>query len=219
LTKSLSFAIIKVMATDSLKKLDFMTPHDGHQEAVPLSEQREAAAKFEDLCTDVFMRYADKTKAFQPNGIASLHDRADNRFVIKAADDSVLDIWVTSNDTTMKEYTKPLEVRIQELDAERRGRKTVRYELERDKSAVKRFDVSDDMYEKAQLTKKIEGEDSASKISVEGLTKLIADLENEEKNQNLEESMGLNNQPVGVAEIDALANLITSSEPVSVDRY
>ena len=50
------------------------------------------------------------------------------------------------------------------------------------------------------------------KLSIEGLKRNIATLKNEIENDKLEQQMGLNRQPVGVDEINKLAELLESDE-------
>lgn len=163
------------------------------------AEKLEAAVKFDDLVQSTLFQFAESTSNYShdamiPNGCSSKLSLS-----VPQEDGSFVSVSVES--TSLDNGTKRREIFIQEI-YENRGRGFHNYYIE--DNQVLRYDNANPV---------ISSNNSSTALSVEGIRQNIAAVRTERENSRLEQQMGLNRQPVGVDEINKLAELLESAKP------
>lgn len=111
------------------------------------------------------------------------------------------------------------DISLQRIDRQRRGREYWRYELSKD-GVVTRYDKADVWgSNQLQLSNDRSTPHPHSAEFAELIVEEIASLKNEIENRNLEKNMGLNDQPVLLAEISGLAGFIAQNRQSFVGNH
>lgn len=198
---------------------DFVTPHDGTQPAVPEIEQTIVAQKLKSLIDDVMLNHAESVKHF-----AYTHE---DKVTLKVPDNSGADnsYWSVAVSKRTDEYqpngTFPAsessrkEIYVQRV-VDEYGRDHFAYRLFAD-GTVRRWDGGD-AYGKIEEQRQMgidpfEGritEDMSQSEMLDATRKNIINImANIVPNARLARQMGYNEQPVGLAELDGLTDMIT----------
>ena len=172
------------------------------------AEKLEAAAKFDDVVESTLLQFADSVKTYDHDIVSP--GRVESRLLLTIPQEDRSSISASVESVLFDDGTEGREIHVQEVRENGYGRKFHRYYLK--DGWVLRHDV-DDMYEKGRCSPSM-----PSELSEQALRQLIDYSENERKNSELERQFGLNDQPVGVDEINKLAELL-ESESVRPDRY
>jgi len=188
------------------KPLDFGQVFDGRQPVLSEQEKLDAAIAFKSTMQDIFLPHMDRI--IRLNGAAAFYP----------TDYSRLDLTVTTEDgtrigvdarsfDTVTTRTTPYELALFERVPFGQPYKHIRYELASDGSEVTRHDAELD---KTELEKSAPDLDTPIEYSWQNLAKV---WEDGFKNRELEANLGLNDQPVGVDEIQKLAEFIKDAKP------
>ena len=194
--------------------IDIRRPFDGTQPELTADEQRAAARDFQELAEDLLLTAtADgATISYKENQLLE-GDPAQSSasFLRKFSDGSEVEIYVYNTATNTNDYSNPFEVSVSET-RNGCGREGFRYELSRDGLKVIRVDLGDAMEKAKSFPQPKINPPASAAIGLLQAQTLLADIENEIKNDELEESMGLNSQPVSADEITRLRELVKPAE-------
>lgn len=162
-------------------------------------EKLEAAAKLDDLVQSTLFRFPEYAYNFDhnivvPNGFSS-------SVLLRIPQGDGTSISFSVDSSSLDDGTEKRSISIQEIRGYRGGISHLYY-IEDDQ--VLRYDRPEQ-----SVWPHIEPAD----ISVEGIRRKINILKNEIENSKLEQQMGLNRQPVGIDEINKLAELLESAQP------
>ena len=176
---------------------------EGFNPELTTKEKLEAAAKFDDLVQSTLLRFARFAKTYDhdivfPGGVLST-------IVLDIPQEDRSCVSVDVESATFDKGGKKRFISIGVMESDGRGKESHNYYIEDGQvlrhdynAAIELSEKTEDMYVK--------------ELSIEGLKHNIATLKNEIENDKLEQQMGLNNQPVGVEEINKLAELLESDE-------
>lgn len=185
---------------ESKNQIDFIKKFEGSQPEVPAAEQLAAAQTFKEAFEGNLVAYADHTEG---RLFTYLQMRAEFE------DQSSLCFVLTTS--SMMKAAMSSKIRVLEYDADGLPRETHDYELSSDETVVRRIDVGDSTENTA--TKKppiLRFIDTGHNP----LAKELLGSSDAAQNFELEEQMGLNNQPVGLVEIQQLTELLSYATPV-----
>ena len=171
---------------------------------LPTKEKLEAAAKFDGLVQSTLLRFAGDAKTYDRIAVDGSHSM-----------ESTLGLELSRKDGSV--------VSICVLSKSRDGSKSRGISLEdKDTGEYHWYYIEDDFvlrYDDNTSLSSMEEEDDDDEIYMSGdeaykhAVKALLEARNEIENDKLEQQMGLNRQPVGVEEINKLAELLESAEP------
>ena len=171
---------------------------EGFNPELPTKEKLEAAAKFNDLVQLTLLRFAGDAETY--NHTLSM-DRIESQVLLEIPQKDGSYVLVSVGSALLDNGDKERSISIMEWDE---GRKeTHDYYIEDDQ--VLRYD--DNIAERSRELKRV--------LRPEGIIiiRMVDRCNNEIENDKLEQQMGLNRQPVGVEEINKLAELLESARP------
>ncbi len=192
--------------------MDFVQVFDGTQPELDDAERLEAASAFKSTVQDLFLTNIERTSRL--NGKVALYpcDYSHLDLTIPQEDGSRLGVDAKSFDTTQATIT-PYSLSVFERVPYGQPFRHMRYEMTPDGSEVVRHDA---VHEPVRFDKPIMKEkptklsDSERAVAFQGLANV---WEDEFKRRDLERQLGLNDQPVGLEEVQSLAKLINDAKP------
>jgi len=203
----------------SRERLEFIQPHDGNQLELDEHERASAAVAFEELCVNTLGNCIDLIDQFDlrgdsklPFAVLSMYIDADDgtSLLLRFEDRCIVD---------GNKHNAPFRLSLREMDAEGDIHKTSVYSLSCDLSEVTRYFVDDrDISKPAQESRTAHDEvDDSSNFNKQlrsVLEVLIMNEENAVKNKS-DMTQGLNDQPVSLAEIKQVEQLVSEATPFS----
>ena len=205
---------------------DYVTPHDGSQPIVPEHEQALVSQKLESLIDDLMLQH---TENVWHNGFAN-----EDTLSLKVPDGSTAQnsywagiVMKKTEGYQPSGYFSPSEYSVKEVYFQKivddDGHDQFAYRLYGD-GIVRRWDGSDviaKIREQRELGIEDGNGDDADSMSwderADAAWDLFSTIAFEAPNDRLERLMGLNEQPVSLAEIDGLIDMVT--QPGVVPRY
>lgn len=192
--------------------LDFVQVFDGTQPELSEAEKLEAATAFKSTVHDLFLANIERTRRL--NGEVALYpcDYSQLDLTAQQEDGSRLGVDAKSFDTTQA-TTTPYSLSVFERVPYDQPFRHMRYEMAPDGSEVVRHDA---VHEPVRFDKPLMIEkptpltDSERAVAFQGFANV---WEDEFKRRDLERQLGLNDQPVGLAEVQSLAQLVNGAEP------
>ena len=185
-------------SSEAVKQMEFA---EGFNPELTNEEKLQAAAEFDDLVQSTLLRFAGDAKTYDHDIILSDGIQSKVSLEIPQKDRSCVLVSVKS--ALLDSGDKERSISITELDG--RDKETHDYYIEDDQ--VLRYDGN-----VAERSRKLGGVLRLESISIEGIKRALDVCRNEMENSKLEQQMGLNRQPVGVDEINKLAELLESDE-------
>ena len=187
-------------SSEAAKQMEFA---EGFNPELTTEEKLQAAAEFDDLIQSTLLRFARFAKTYDhdivfPGGVGSTVV-----LEIPQEDGSYVSVYMES--VTFDKGGKKRFISIVAAESDGRGKESHNYYIE--DGQVLRYDYNAAI----ELSEKTE-DMYVKELSIEGLKHNIATLKNEIENDKLERQMGLNRQPVGVEEINKLAELLEPDE-------
>ena len=185
--------------SEAAKRMEFA---EGSDPELTTEEKIRAAKKFGDLVLSTFLRFAGDAKTYDHT---VLEDGIESSILLEIPQKDGSSVLAEVESATLDNGDEERSVRIIELDGGDKERH--HYYIEDDQ--VLRYD--DNL---AERSRKLMGEMRPEEnISIEGIKRALDMCRNEVENRKLEQQMGLNRQPVGVEEINKLAELLESARP------
>lgn len=186
-------------SSEAAKQMEFA---EGFDPELTTEEKLKAAVEFDDLVQSTLLRFAGDAKTYDHDIIFS--DGIQSKVLLEIPQKYRSCVLVGVESALLDGGAKERSISITELDG--RDRETHRYYIEDDQ--VLRYDGNI-----AERSRKLGGVLRPEKsISIEGIKRALDMCRNEIENDKLEQQMGLNRQPVGVDEINKLAELLESDE-------
>lgn len=192
--------------------LDSIQIFDGTQPELSEAEKQAAAVVFKSIVHDLFLANIGQAKRL--NGRAALYpcDYSQLDLTVQQEDGSRLGVDAKSFDTSQAK-TAPYSLSVFERVPFGRPFRHVRYKMAPDGSEVVRHDAADGPLElNVPLTKEkltpLTGTERG--VAFQGLASV---WEDEFKRRDLERRLGLNDQPVGLTEVQSLAQLVEGAAP------
>lgn len=188
-------------SSEAAKQMEFA---EGFNPELTTKEKLQAAVEFDDLIQSTLLRFVRFAKTYDhdivfPGGVESTIS-----LDIPQEDGSCVSVGMES--ATFDKGGKKRFISITVVESDGRGKESHNYYIEDDQ--VLRYD--NNLAERPrELRGVLRPEES---ISIEGIKRMIDECKNEIENDKLEQQMGLNRQPVGVEEINKLAELLESDE-------
>lgn len=187
-------------SSEAAKQMEFAA--EGFNPNLTTEEKIRAAVEFDDLVQSTLLRFAGDAKTYDHT---VLEDRVESIIPLEIPQEDGSYVLISVESALLDNGYKKRSVRITESDG--RDKETHHYYIEDDQ--VLRYD--NNLAERPrELKGALRPEES---ISIEGIKRMIDEYKNEIENDKLEQQMGLNRQPVGVDEINKLAELLESAEP------
>ena len=184
-------------SSEAAKQIEFVA--EGFNPELPTKEKLEAAAKFDGLVQSTFLRFAGDVKTYDFNH--SMESMLD--LELSQKDGSVVSICVRSESRDNGPKSRGIS-----LEGKGVGEYHWYY-IEDD--FVLRHDGNTSL---SSMEEEDDDFDDEIDMSGDEAYKYAVEARNEIENDKLEEQqMGLNRQPVGVEEINKLAELLESAEP------
>ena len=176
---------------------------EGFNPELTTKEKLEAAAKFDDLVQSTLLRFAGDAKTYDHT---VLEDRVESSVYLEIPQKDGSYVLVSVESALLDNGYKERSIRITESDE--RDKEMHHYYIEDDQ--VLRYDNN-----LAERPRELGGAlcPAEESISIEGIKRALDMCRNEVENRKLEQQMGLNRQPVGVEEINKLAELLESARP------
>jgi len=193
--------------SDALAAMGFITKWDGSQEIIDASESAQAAQLLDKCVEGLQVSYADFTI-----GTFMTYLMLERVF----ADDSVATFVLTTSKIMRECGGKSGTLRVLETDRFGVYHETYDYEISNKKDEVRRIDVGDESFNSTLST--LGQSTGGARVYIDGVRQDYnsPSINENARNTALEDQMGLNNQPVGVSEIQSLIALITDAKPVDV---
>lgn len=190
-------------SSEAAKQIEFVA--EGFNPELPTKEKLEAATKFDDLVWSTLLRFAGDAKTYDLNAMDGSHSM-----------ESTLDLELSQKDGSVVSIC----VRSESRD---NGSKSRGISLkDRDTGEYHWYYIEDDFVlrydDNTSLSSMEEDDDDFDEIDMSGdeaykhAVKALLEARNKIENGKLEQQMGLNRQPVGVEEINKLAELLESAE-------
>lgn len=178
-------------------------------------EQMQAAHNFNKLAQSTLFKFADNVEVYDHT---IFPERAQATLLLRTPPDEAgafISIGVESS-TIDDEKDNYVSISIQRIEGSGQGRELYNYYTD-GRDCVRRFDAGD-ISSKVRLRGEMPNYGDASEM-VEFLEGQIERVRNEIQNAQLEQDMGINRQPVGVDEINELAELLELAQPryLSID--
>ena len=186
-------------SSEAAKQMEFA---EGFNPELTTEEKLQAAAEFDDLVQSTLLRFAGDAKTYDHDIIFSDGIQSKVSLEIPQKDRSC--VFVSVKSALLDSGGKERSISITE-EVDGRDKETHDYYIEDDQ--VLRYDGN-----VAERSRKLGGVLRPESISIEGIRRALDVCRNEIENDKLEQQMGLNNQPVGVEEINKLAELLESDE-------
>ena len=190
-------------SSEAAKRMEFA---EGSDPELTTEEKIRAAKKFGDLVLSTLLRFAGDAKTYDLNAMDGSHSM-----------ESTLDLELSQKDGSVVSIC----VRSESRD---NGSKSRGISLkDRDTGEYHWYYIEDDFVlrydDNTSLSSMEEEDDDFDEIDMSGdeaykhAVKALLEARNKIENCKLEQQMGLNRQPVGVDEINKLAELLESAEP------
>ncbi len=183
-------------SSEAAKQMEFA---EGFNPELTTEEKLKAAVEFDDLVQSTLLRFAGDAKTYDHSVFL---DRVESSILLEIPQKDGSCVLVRVESALLDNGDEKRFMSITESDG--RDKESHNYYIE--DGQVLRYD-----FNAIELSEKTEGM-YVKKLSIEGLKRNIATLKNEIENDKLEQQMGLNRQPVGVDEINKLAELLESDE-------
>ena len=182
-------------SSEAAKQMEFA---EGFNPELATGEKLWAAAKFNDLVQSTLLRFAGDAKTYDHT---VLTDGIKSNISLEIPQKDGSYILVSVESALLDNGDKERSISIMEWDEG--SKETHDYYIEDDQ--VLRYD--DNIAERSRELKRV--------LHPEGIIiiRMVDRCNNEIENDKLEQQMGLNRQPVGVEEINKLAELLESAEP------
>lgn len=186
-------------SSEAAKRMEFA---EGSDPELTTEEKIRAAKKFGDLVLSTFLRFAGDAITYDhivvPDGIKS-------SVPLEIPQEDGSRVLVKVESATLDNGDEERSVRI--IESAGGDKERHHYYIEDDQ--VLRYD--DNL---AEQPRELRGAPHPEEsISIEGIKRALDMCRNEVENRKLEQQMGLNRQPVGVEEINKLAELLESARP------
>ena len=186
-------------SSEAAKQMEFA---EGFNPELTTEEKLRAAAEFDDLVWLTLLRFAGDAETYDHT---ESMDRVESQVLLEIPQKDGSYILVSVESALLDNGDEERSVRIIELDGGDKERH--HYYIEDDQ--VLRYD--DNL---AEQPRELRGAPHPEEsISIEGIKRALDMCRNEVENRKLEQQMGLNRQPVGVEEINKLAELLESARP------
>jgi hypothetical protein len=188
---------------------DFMQPFDATHEVVSMKEQLDVAENFTVLVDDLLEKSVDtvSTSAFDPNEIPRAAAKLSMPWNDLMAEITVMKQAYMANSSNDANRNIPeSSIGIELIDSNANYRTEYQYRMLN--GVVVRSDY-EDMHLLDDAVDAPEAEMSDRDLGEMLLSKSFEGLDNEE----LERDMGLNDQPIGMAELNGLKDFVTSAKP------
>ena len=183
-------------SSEAAKQMEFAA--EGFNPELTTEEKLRAAKEFDDLVQLTLLRFAGDAETY--NHTLSM-DRVESQVLLEIPQKDGSYILVSVESALLDNGDKERSISIMEWDEG--SEETHDYYIEDDQ--VLRYD--DNIAERSRELKRV--------LRPEGIIiiRMVDRCNNEIENDKLEQQMGLNRQPVGVDEINKLAELLESAEP------
>jgi hypothetical protein len=192
-------------SSEAAKQMEFVV--EGFNPELPTKEKLEAAAKFDGLVQSTLLRFAGDAKTYDRIAVDGSHSMESTLGLeLSRKDGSVVSICVLSKS---RDSSKSRGISLEDKGAGEyhwyyiEDDFVLRYDDNTSLSSMEEEDDDDDEIYTSS--------DEVYKHAV----KALLEARNKIENYKLEQQMGLNRQPVGVDEINKLAELLESAEPRS----
>lgn len=180
---------------------EFTQPFDGTHPEVAPEEQRAVSQKFSSFVDDIMLNNVSRIHTTDPriNGESTPH----SRLILKRLEDDSL--------TVLVEVSPKSKTAAKYVDLEQIGGDRVSYRLGHD-GVVTRFDVAEKKPEETDAEtldgiRYLNGTETPEEglVASEGLLKHLSEAL---ANDRLEKEMGINDQPIGMDELNSLISLV-----------
>ena len=186
-------------SSEAAKQMKFA---EGFDFKLTTEEKLRAAAKFNDLVQLTLLRFAGDAETYDHT---ESMDRVKSQVLLEIPQKDGSYVLVSVESALLDNGDKERSISIMEFDEG--SKETHDYYIEDDQ--VLRYD--DNL---AEQPRELRGAPHPEEsISIEGIKRALDMCRNEVENRKLEQQMGLNRQPVGVEEINKLAELLESARP------
>ena len=182
-------------SSEAAKQMEFA---EGFNLELTTEEKLRAAKEFDDLVQLTLLRFAGDAETY--NHTLSM-DRVESQVLLEIPQKDGSYIWVRVESALLDNGDKERSISITELDEG--SKETHDYYIEDDQ--VLRYD--DNIAKRSRELKRV----LLSEVII--IMRMVDRCNDEIENDKLEQQMGLNRQPVGVDEINKLAELLESAEP------
>ena len=182
-------------SSEAAKQMEFA---EGFNLELTTEEKLRAAKEFDDLVQLTLLRFAGDAETY--NHTLSM-DRVESQVLLEIPQKDGSYIWVRVESALLDNGDKERSISITELDEG--SKETHDYYIEDDQ--VLRYD--DNIAKRSRELKRV----LRSEVII--IMRMVDRCNDEIENDKLEQQMGLNCQPVGVDEINKLAELLESAEP------
>ena len=181
-------------SSEAAKQMEFA---EGFNLELTTEEKLRAAKEFDDLVQLTLLRFAGDAETY--NHTLSM-DRVESQVLLEIPQKDGSYIWVRVESALLDNGDKERSISITELDEG--SKETHDYYIEDDQ--VLRYD--DNIAKRSRELKRV----LRSEVII--IMRMVDRCNDEIENDKLEQQMGLNRQPVGVDEINKLAELLESAE-------
>ena len=182
-------------SSEAAKRMEFA---EGFNSELTTKEKLQAAAEFDDLVWLTLLRFAGDAKTYDHT---ESMDRVESQVLLEIPQKDGSYILVSVESALLDNGDKERSISIMEWDEG--SKETHDYYIEDDQ--VLRYD--DNIAERSRELKRV----LRSEVII--IMRMVDRCNDEIENDKLEQQMGLNRQPVGVDEINKLAELLESAEP------
>ena len=181
--------------SEAAKQMEFA---EGFNPELTTEEKLQAAVEFDDLVQSTLLRFAEDAKTYDHT---ESMDRVKSQVLLEIPQKDGSYVLVSVESALLDNGDKERSISIMEFDEG--SKETHDYYIEDDQ--VLRYD--DNIAKRSRELKRV--------LHPEGIIiiRMVDRCNNEIENDKLEQQMGLNRQPVGVEEINKLAELLESAEP------
>ena len=188
--------------SEAAKQMEFA---EGFNPELTTEEKLQAAVEFDDLVQSTLLRFAGDAKTYDLNAMDGSHSMESTLDLeLSQKDGSVVSICVRSESRDNGSKSRGISLKDRDTGEYHwyyiEGDFVLRYD---DNTSLSSMEEEDDDFDEIDMSG-----DEAYKHAV----KSLLEARNKIENGKLEQQMGLNRQPVGVEEINKLAELLESAE-------